>query len=119
MSSVASPGAEVHFIAGDADDSTRMADEAAELLGGRIDTFVSSVAPGGHLGPVQRQDTEEPERVRTGLVLPVLQMNRAVLTHMHEAGGTIVTIASDDVAATVLWLASPAAAKMTGQAANH
>jgi len=97
-SSVASVGAEVHFLAGnagDAQDSTRVAAEAAEFLGGRVDTFASAVAPGGHLGPLNRQDPEELERVLMGLVLPVMQMNRAVLTYMQESGGTIVNIASD------------------------
>ncbi len=97
-SSVATAGAEVRFLsgnAGDARDSTRVAAEAADFLGGRIDTFVSAVAPGGHLGPLHLQDPEELERVLRGLVLPVMQMNRAVLAYMQEAGGTIVNIASD------------------------
>jgi 2-hydroxycyclohexanecarboxyl-CoA dehydrogenase len=97
-SRVAGGGAEVYFIAGDAGDahdSTRAAAEAARLVDGRIDTFVSAVAPGGHLGPLPQQDPEELERVLTGLVLPVMQMNRAVLAHMRESGGTIVNIASD------------------------
>jgi 2-hydroxycyclohexanecarboxyl-CoA dehydrogenase len=97
-SAVAAHGADAHFLAGDsgdARDSTRLAAEAAELLGGRIDTFVSAVAPRGHLAPLQRQDPEELERVLLGLVLPVMQMNRAVLAYMREHGGTIVNLASD------------------------
>jgi len=97
-SSVAAGGAEVHFLAGDAggaQDSTRVTAEAAKILGGRIDTFVSAVAPRGHLGPLHRQDPGELERVLVGLVLPVMQMNRAVLPHMQQSGGTIVNIASD------------------------
>lgn len=95
---VASKGPRVHFLAGDAgdaQDSTRVASEAAEFLGGRIDTFVSAVAPGGHLGPLHRQDPVELERVLVGLVLPVMQMNRAALPYMQELGGTIVNVASD------------------------
>jgi 2-hydroxycyclohexanecarboxyl-CoA dehydrogenase len=98
MGSVAAGGADVHFVsgnAGDAQDSSRVAAEAAEFLGGRIDTFVSAVAPGGHLGPLHRQDPVELERVLIGLVLPVMQMNRAVLPYMRDDGGTIVNIASD------------------------
>ncbi|RSM44262.1 SDR family NAD(P)-dependent oxidoreductase [Amycolatopsis balhimycina DSM 5908] len=96
--SVATAGAEVRFVAGNAGDphdSTRLAAEAAEFLGGRIDTFVSAVAPRGHLGPLQSQDPHELERVLMGLVLPVMQMNRAVLAYMQDAGGTIINIASD------------------------
>jgi 2-hydroxycyclohexanecarboxyl-CoA dehydrogenase len=96
--SVASGGARVHFLAGDAGDaqeSTRVAAEAAEFLGGSIDTFVSAVAPGGHLGPLHRQDPVELERVLVGLILPVMQMNRAALPYMQDLGGTIVNIASD------------------------
>ena len=96
--SLHSMGAKVHFLAGDAgdaQDSTRVASEAAEFLGGRIDTFVSAVAPGGHLGPLHRQDPVELERVLVGLVLPVMQMNRAALPYMQDLGGTIVNIASD------------------------
>jgi 2-hydroxycyclohexanecarboxyl-CoA dehydrogenase len=95
---VAAAGSEVLFVAGDAGDardSTRIAAEAADFLGGRIDTFVSAVAPRGHLGPLRRQDPDELERVLVGLVLPVMQMNRAVLPHMQQAGGTIVNVASD------------------------
>jgi 2-hydroxycyclohexanecarboxyl-CoA dehydrogenase len=97
-SAVAAHGTDVHFLAGntaDANDSTRLANEAAQLLHGRIDTVVSAVAPRGHLGPVERQDPHELERVLLGLVLPVMQMNRAALTHMREHGGSIVNVASD------------------------
>lgn len=95
---VSDRGADVQFFAGDAGsarDSTRLAAEAADFLGGRIDTFVSAVAPGGHLGPLFHQDAEELERVLLGLVLPVVQMNRAVLPFMKDLGGTIVNVASD------------------------
>ena len=97
-SAVAAEGAQVHFVAGDAggaQDSTRVAAEAARLLGGSIDTFVSAVAPQGHASPLGRQDPQDLERLLVGLVLPVMQMNRAVLAHMEGAGGTIVNIASD------------------------
>lgn len=95
---VSSHGAEVSFVSGDAGsarDSTRAAEQAASLLGGRVDTFVSAVAPGGHLGPLLNQDPVELERILRGLVLPVMQMNRAVLPFMTSLGGTIVNIASD------------------------
>lgn len=97
-SAVAAHGAEVHFLAGDAagaNDSTRLTNEAARLLNGRIDTLVSAVAPRGHLGPLDQQDPHELQRVLLGLVLPVMQMNRAALPHMSEHGGTIVNVASD------------------------
>jgi 2-hydroxycyclohexanecarboxyl-CoA dehydrogenase len=95
---VAGESATVRFLAGDAgsaEDSSRLAAEAADLLGGRIDTFVSAVAPRGHLGPLGRQDPGELERVLVGLVMPVMQMNRAALPHMQLSGGTMVNIASD------------------------
>jgi len=96
--SIAAEGASVHFLAGnagDAQDSNRIAAEAADFLGGRIDTFISAVAPGGHLGPLHSQDAQELERVLIGLVLPVMQMNRAALPYMQVSGGTIVNVASD------------------------
>jgi len=89
---------EVSFIAGDAgspQDSTRIAEHAAEILEGRIDTFVSAVAGGGHAGPLALQDSEELQRLVLGLVLPVMQMNRAVLPFMSQLGGTIINVASD------------------------
>lgn len=95
---VAAHGADVLFIsgdAGDANDSTRIVAEAGVALHGRVDTFVSAVAPQGHLGLIQQQNPHELERVLMGLVLPVMQMNRAVLPFMTEAGGTIVNVASD------------------------
>jgi 2-hydroxycyclohexanecarboxyl-CoA dehydrogenase len=95
---VAVEGGTVHFLAGDAgsaEDSSRVATEATDLLGGRIDTLVSAVAPRGHLGPLSRQDPKDLERVLLGLVLPVMQMNRAALPYMQTSGGTIVNIASD------------------------
>ena len=91
-------GADVQFFAGDAAsarDSTRLAAEAADFFEGRIDAFASAVAPGGHVGPVIHQDADELERILLGLVLPVVQMNRAVLPFMKDLGGTIVNIASD------------------------
>jgi len=96
--SFADTGAEVTFIAGDAgsaQDSTRIAGEAAEFLNGHVDTFVSAVAGGGHAGPLSGQDPDELERMLLGLVLPVMQMNRAVLPFMRRFGGTIVNVASD------------------------
>lgn len=96
--SVATHGAKVHFVTGDAGgahDSDRLAAEAADFLGGHIDTFASAVAPGGHLCPLLQQDPVELERILLGLVLPVMQMNRAVLPFMQDRGGTIVNIASD------------------------
>jgi 2-hydroxycyclohexanecarboxyl-CoA dehydrogenase len=95
---VAAYGAAVHFVAGDAggaQDSSRVTTEAADFLGGDIDTFASAVAPGGHLGPLLHQDPVELERIILGLVLPVMQMNRAVVPFMQTHGGTIVNIASD------------------------
>jgi NAD(P)-dependent dehydrogenase (short-subunit alcohol dehydrogenase family) len=97
-STVAAHGADVHFLAGDAadpDDSTRLTNQAALLLDGQVDTLISAVAPRGHLGPLEQQDPHDLERVLLGLVLPVIQMNRAALAHMREHGGTIVNIASD------------------------
>jgi 2-hydroxycyclohexanecarboxyl-CoA dehydrogenase len=96
--SFAPSSADVTFIAGDAahaHDSTRITDEAAEFLDGRVDTFVSAVAAGGHAGPLAQHDPVELERVLLGLVLPVMQMNRAVLPFMRQSGGTIVNVASD------------------------
>lgn len=95
---VAATGTDAYAVtndAGDATGSTLAAAEAADLLGGQIDTFVSAVAPGGHLGPLLDQDPVELERVLVGLVLPVMQMNRAVLPYMTTGGGTIVNVASD------------------------
>lgn len=97
-SAVSAHGVETHFIAGDAgsaQDSTRIAKEAAEFLGGTIDTFVSAVAPGGQVSVLHQQDPDDLECVLTGLVLPVMQMNRAVIAYMRERGGTIVNMASD------------------------
>jgi 2-hydroxycyclohexanecarboxyl-CoA dehydrogenase len=96
--SLADTAAEVRFIAGDAGsarDSTRIAEDAAEFLDRRVDTFVSAVAGGGHAGPLSGQDPDELERLVLGLVLPVMQMNRAVLPLMRQFGGTIVNVASD------------------------
>ncbi len=95
---VAQQGGEVLFLSGNASDpqdSTRLAVEASEFLGGRIDTFVSAVAPGGHPGPLHCQSADEVGQTFTGLALPVIQMNRAVLPYMQDSGGTIVNIASD------------------------
>ncbi|MCG7632836.1 SDR family oxidoreductase [Gordonia McavH-238-E] len=95
---VGAEGAAVHFVGGDAGDpqgSGEMARQASEYLDGRVDCFVSAVAPGGHLGPLDRQDPVELGRVLVGLVLPVMQMNRAVLPYMKEHGGTMINIASD------------------------
>jgi NAD(P)-dependent dehydrogenase (short-subunit alcohol dehydrogenase family) len=95
---VAAKGAEVHFLsgqAGDAVDSTRLAADAADFLDGRIDTFVSAVSASGHLGPIDKQDAAALEQMLVGLVLPVMQMDRAVLPYMQQGGGTIVNIASD------------------------
>lgn len=96
--SFADSAADVVFVrgdAGDARDSTRIAHDAADFLDSRIDTFVSAVAAGGHASPLHRQSADELERLLVGLVLPVMQMNRAVLPAMRESGGTIVNIASD------------------------
>lgn len=95
---VSAAGAKTLFVggdAGDARDSTRIALDAADFLEGRIDTFVSAVAPRGHLGLLNRQDPEELEQVFKGLALPVMQMTRAVLPYMRTHGGTIVNVASD------------------------
>jgi 2-hydroxycyclohexanecarboxyl-CoA dehydrogenase len=97
-SSLADGTADVVFVrgdAGDARDSTRIAQEAADFLDSRVDTFVSAVAAGGHASPLRQQDAAELERLLLGLVLPVMQMNRAVLPAMRQSGGTIVNIASD------------------------
>lgn len=97
-SSLADFAADVIFVrgdAGDARDSTRTAHDAADFLNGRVDTFVSAVAAGGHAGPLGEQDPGELEMLLRGLVLPVMQMNRAALPFMQQSGGTIVNIASD------------------------
>ena len=96
--SLADSAADVKFVPGDAADargSTRIAQEAADFLGSRVDTFVSAVAAGGHASPLAEQDPVELERMLLGLALPVMQMNRAVLPFMRESGGTIVNLASD------------------------
>lgn len=95
---IADRATDVVFVrgdAGDARDSTRIARDAADFLDGRVDTFVSAVAAGGHAGPLGEHDPDELERLLLGLVLPVMQMNRAALPLMQESGGTIVNVASD------------------------
>jgi NAD(P)-dependent dehydrogenase (short-subunit alcohol dehydrogenase family) len=75
-------GAQSVFVSGDTvdpHDSTRVVDIAADFLGGRVDIVMSAVAPRGHLGPLDKQDPVELERVLRGLVLPVMQVNRAAL----------------------------------------
>lgn len=95
---VAANGADVAFIAGDAGsslDAERIAAAAATFLGGGFEIFVSAVAPKGTFGVLERLEADDVEIVLSGLVLPVMQMNRAVLPYMRSTGGTIVNVASD------------------------
>lgn len=92
------PEAEVHFVAGDANDPARAqaaADSARELLGG-IDVLVNSTT--GHHPPGLLRDVpiEDIVGIVIGLAVAPMHMCRAVLPWLAgRPGASIVNIASD------------------------
>ncbi len=93
----AAPGADVHFVAGDANDPSQAlaaATAARELLGG-VDVLVNSTTGFYVPGLLRDIPIEDIADILTGQALAPMHMCRAALPWLAEGGGAIVNVASD------------------------
>jgi len=93
----AAPRAEVHFVAGDANDPVQAltaATTARDLLGG-VDVLVNSTTAFYVPGLLRDIPIEDIADILTGQALAPMHMCRAVLPWMSGRGGSIVNVASD------------------------
>jgi 2-hydroxycyclohexanecarboxyl-CoA dehydrogenase len=93
----AAPRADVHFVAGDANDPAQAlaaVTTARDLLGG-VDVLVNSTTAFYVPGLLRDIPIEDIADILTGQALAPMHMCRAVLPCMTGRGGSIVNVASD------------------------